>query len=482
MTEALLDAHQTSARPLAPALPVPAARSRRAPVDRRLLLDCTAVAAAVAVTRVVPPVGKTPSLFWPALFGLLVLLRLAIRRAYARRLRADTVDDLRLVAQATVTAGVVTAALQLALSPDEASAGWIAALAGYSAVYLAGGRAGLRFGGARGARRPEESRSVLIVGAGSVGCALAMRLPTLSNGALRPVGFLDDDPLVAADASMPVLGTCEDLEDVARRHGIGHVVLAFSSASAEELLGVVHRCDRLGLTVSYVPHLFEALTGRLTVEHLGGIAVVTREPIDPRGRKLQLKYGVERLIAVAVLVLLLPLLGLLALGVRLSVGRPVFFRQTRIGLDGRPFEMLKFRSMRDGGHRSTSATLDVAPGGIEGDDRRTPLGILLRRTSLDELPQLLNVVRGDMSLVGPRPERPEFVELFERSIYRYGDRHRVKVGMTGWAQVHGLRGKTSLSDRVEWDNYYISNWSLWLDLKVLLLTVLAVAHSPRHVE
>jgi len=120
--------------------------------------------------------------------------------------------------------------------------------------------------------------------------------------------------------------------------------------------------------------------------------------------------------------------------------------------------------------------------GVEGGDRRTSLGTFLRRASIDELPQLLNVLKGEMSLIGPRPERPEFVGLFEQSVYRYSDRHRVKSGITGWAQVHGLRGKTSLSDRVEWDNYYISNWSLWLDVKVLLLTVLAVAHSPRHVE
>jgi lipopolysaccharide/colanic/teichoic acid biosynthesis glycosyltransferase len=117
---------------------------------------------------------------------------------------------------------------------------------------------------------------------------------------------------------------------------------------------------------------------------------------------------------------------------------------------------------------------DTAPGGVEGTDRRTVMGRLMRRLSIDELPQLFNVLRGEMSIVGPRPERPEFVELFERRVDRYEDRHRVKSGITGWAQVHGLRGKTSLSDRIEWDNYYIENWSLWLDLKILLMTVSAV--------
>jgi Bacterial sugar transferase len=138
--------------------------------------------------------------------------------------------------------------------------------------------------------------------------------------------------------------------------------------------------------------------------------------------------------------------------------------------------MLKFRSMHAVVEPVVLPDLphDTAPGGVEGDDRRTRFGTFLRRTSLDELPQLLNVLNGDMSLIGPRPERPDFVELFERKVHRYRDRHRVKSGITGWAQVNGLRGKTSLNDRVEWENYYIENWSLWLDVKILLMTIWAI--------
>jgi lipopolysaccharide/colanic/teichoic acid biosynthesis glycosyltransferase len=187
------------------------------------------------------------------------------------------------------------------------------------------------------------------------------------------------------------------------------------------------------------------------------------------------------------LILASPLFVIVGLATLLDSGRPIFFRQTRIGRDGRPFEMLKLRTMlpqRDGANVVEPEWLprDTAPGGVEGEDRRTRVGAFLRRTCIDELPQLINVARGEMSLIGPRPERPEYVEMFEESVYRYGDRHRVKAGITGWSQVNGLRGQTSLSDRVEWDNHYIENWSLWLDVKIALWTVLSVFRMYRTTE
>jgi len=155
-----------------------------------------------------------------------------------------------------------------------------------------------------------------------------------------------------------------------------------------------------------------------------------------------------------------------------SARGPVLFRQRRIGRDGRAFDLLKFRTMQQrpsgAGFRPRNG---CAPGGVEGQDRRTPIGRFLRSSSLDELPQLINVVRGEMSVVGPRPERPEFVERFSMEVAGYEKRHRVKSGITGWAQVNGLRGQTSIADRVEWDNYYIQNWSLRLDLRIIALTV-----------
>jgi lipopolysaccharide/colanic/teichoic acid biosynthesis glycosyltransferase len=207
--------------------------------------------------------------------------------------------------------------------------------------------------------------------------------------------------------------------------------------------------------------------------------------INPRGLQFAIKHALDRVLALLFLGLLSPLIIGSALAVRLDSRGPMLFRQRRVGRDGKAFDLFKFRSMRaqpgraadadeDGGSLEFLLGVDTAPGGVEGDDRRTSVGRLLRRTSLDELPQLFNVLKGDMSLIGPRPERPEFVEMFMNDIVRYGDRHRVKSGITGWAQVHGLRGQTSLAERVEWDNYYIAHWSLGLDAKILALTMAAV--------
>jgi exopolysaccharide biosynthesis polyprenyl glycosylphosphotransferase len=242
----------------------------------------------------------------------------------------------------------------------------------------------------------------------------------------------------------------------------------------------VRRCDELGLEVSLVPRLFESINVRAEIEHIGGMPLFRLRTVRPKGWQFAVKHALDRVAAAVLILLLTPLLAISIVAVKLSSRGPVFFRQRRVGRDGRPFDLLKFRSMRmPGDARNTErVTLllpeDTAPGGVEGADRRTAVGRLMRRLSIDELPQLFNVLRGDMSIVGPRPERPEFVELFERRVQRYEDRHRVKSGITGWAQVHGLRGKTSLSDRIEWDNYYIENWSLKLDLKILLMTISAV--------
>jgi lipopolysaccharide/colanic/teichoic acid biosynthesis glycosyltransferase len=205
------------------------------------------------------------------------------------------------------------------------------------------------------------------------------------------------------------------------------------------------------------------------------VPLLTLHTVDPKGWQFAVKHALDRSAALLGLLVMSPVLAVIAVAVKLTSSGPVLFHQQRVGRDGRTFDVLKFRTMIEAPVPSSFQVGDgLAPGGVEGLDRRTPLGRALRDLSLDELPQLLNVLRGDMSLVGPRPERPEYVVRFARDVARYEDRHRVKSGITGWAQVHGYRGQTSIADRVEWDNYYIQNWSIWLDLRIIFMTIAEV--------
>ena len=435
-------------------------------------------AAALAAQLGAPDAGIVPtSPAWFVVYGALVLLLLQRRGLYSWRLKVSALDDVRAIVTATVLAAMSVLTLRILLPGDvDDLASQSLRLVAFSLVYLAAGRVALDWAQAKERRHGVLTKPTLIVGAGRVGQLAANRLLAHPELGLKPVGFIDKEPLDEARLPVPVLGASWDLERLIEQHGIEHVVVTFSTAPSEVLVREVERCEQLGVGVSLVPRLFERVTERLTVEHIGGLPLLSARRADPKSWQFAVKYTVDRMVAGAVLLIGLPVFLLLALGTWISVGRPIFFRQPRFGRDGREFEMLKFRSMRASAEPVEIPDLppDTAPGGVEGDDRRTPFGTFLRRTSLDELPQLVNVLKGDMSLIGPRPERPDFVRLFERNVHRYNDRHRVKSGITGWAQVHGLRGKTSLSDRVEWDNYYIENWSLWLDVKILLMTVWAV--------
>jgi exopolysaccharide biosynthesis polyprenyl glycosylphosphotransferase len=414
---------------------------------------------------------------WLVAYGALVVLFLHVRGMYTWHLRLSMLDNARRVVSATVLAAMTVVSLRIFLPGDvhDLAAQSLRLLA-FSAVYLAAGRVAFDWALLKARQHGEVARPTLIVGAGRVGALTARRLLEHPEFGLRPIGFVDKEPLDDAALPVPVLGASWDLERLIEQHDVEHVVITFSTAPSEVLLRTAERCEQLGIGMSLVPRLFERVTERLSVVHIGGLPLLSVRRPDPKGLQFALKYAADRVVAGALLVLALPLFLLLALGTLVSVGRPIFFRQLRLGRDGHEFEMLKFRSMRAASRPVAVPDLpaDTAPGGVEGDDRRTPFGTFLRRTSLDELPQLLNVLKGEMSIVGPRPERPDFARMFERNVYRYVDRHRVKSGITGWSQVNGLRGKTSLSDRVEWDNYYIENWSLWLDVKILLMTLWAV--------
>ncbi len=450
-----------------------------------LALVAAPLAALAAAPDDIGSDGRT--LLW--LLGPLILALMALWGLYASRTQPKMMDAVGKIIAATSLATIILIAGEAFVEPAAQPAALLARGWLYGTLFLIGTRLLLAWAQGRGRAAGLVFTPTLIIGAGVVSSHVEMRLTTQPRLGLRPVGYLDADPPpqeMVPERSAPVLGTPDDLERVVRETGARHVVFGFLSGPDHEVLPLMRRCEALGLQVSFVPRFFESVNVHLALEHLGGLPLFGLRPIDPKGWQFAIKHVFDRVLAAVLLVLLSPLLAALALATRLSSPGPVLFRQRRVGRDGHGFDMLKYRSMRlapaapaqtemaTAGGNLVSLPSDVAPGGVEGDDRRTWIGTLMRSTSLDELPQLINVVRGDMSLVGPRPERPEFVELFGSRIDRYEDRHRVKSGVTGWAQVHGLRGKTSLRDRVEWDNYYIENWSLGLDFKILVMTVAAI--------
>jgi exopolysaccharide biosynthesis polyprenyl glycosylphosphotransferase len=459
---------------------------RRSWLQVSLATDAAMFAAAVVLVHVDYRGSAPMSLRWALVLGLLTLGTLYRQGLYRPPLQIRILDTTGAIVTATGVAAAVTISLGVILTDSVTIAEQSVHLWVLTAALLTAGRAVFAVNERQGRRAGTDGSPTLIVGAGRVGQLLAKRLVENREFGLKPVGFLDRDPLQGDTDSLdlPVLGASWDFDQIVEEHDVEHVVFTFSTAPTEVFLSLLNRCQELGLRTSHVPRLYEKVTTEASVDCLGGLPLVTSHARDPKGWQFKTKYALDRLAAMLVIAAAAPLFAVLAVAVWISLGRPIFYRQERVGRDGKRFAMLKFRSMRPAAENEDeplSLSDDTAPGGVEGADRRTRVGALMRHLSLDELPQLANVVKGEMSFIGPRPERPEFVEVFEGNVHRYSERHRAKSGITGWAQVHGLRGKTSIADRVEWDNYYIENWSLWLDIKIMLLTLIAVLR-PGEVE
>ncbi len=305
----------------------------------------------------------------------------------------------------------------------------------------------------------------LIVGAERGARRLAATLHRVNWLGIKNVGFVEEraHPL---SADLDVLGGFADLPELIRKYQIGHVFIALPLNRYDDARRVFAILSQSMVEVRLVPDVPNLSGLTLTTTNLDGLPLVGLRESPHFGLNLVFKRLMDVALSLVGLILLSPLLALIAVLVKLSSRGPVFYRQERCGLNGRPFHMLKFRSMPVDSEKASGAVWAK-----KGDRRATPLGAFLRKTSLDELPQLWNVLMGDMSLVGPRPERPVFIQQFRRTIPNYMARHCVKAGITGWAQVHGWRGNTSLRKRIQYDLYYITHWTPWLDLRILWLTI-----------
>jgi len=305
----------------------------------------------------------------------------------------------------------------------------------------------------------------VVVGAGRTGRLVVETIRNNQWTGLDAVGFVDDR-VKKPPTQCPLLGSVDDIEQIVARHDVDHVFVALPLSRYGELPRVYDALSNVLVEVQLVPDLPNLAGMKLRMLEIDNVGFLSLRQNPHAGWARWAKRATDLVVGTAALVLAAPLMAALAAAIKLGSPGPVFYRQTRTGLGGRPFSMLKFRTM------AVDAEASTGPVWAAPDDRRcTRLGRLMRRWSLDELPQLLNVLAGDMSLVGPRPERGVFVEKFRRQIPGYQQRHRVKSGMTGWAQVQGWRGNTSLRHRLSCDLYYIANWSLLLDLKILLMTL-----------
>lgn len=401
------------------------------------------------------------------LMGALLVLNMALWRLYRARLTVSALNDLPVILAATLTAAAITCLVGAALGGpplDELRYGAV------TVAFVVVGRIGaywlIRH------RRIQRHNQVptVIVGTGPLAQLLGNAVVADRRYGCDLMGFVDEQNAVGREnprLPAPVLCALQDLQPGRiGSHNPGRLLVAFPAMKGQDLVDIVRTLDRSGTEVYVVPRLFEMTAVTRQAEEIEGIPLQRLRRTPFRSTSWLLKRPFDVLLSGAALLLLSPLLAVIAVVNHFKDGPDILFRQTRIGLDGQEFQVLKFRSMKPANEHESATNWNIA-----NDNRLTPWGKFLRKSSLDELPQLWNILRGDMSFVGPRPERPHFVQAFGAEYLRYDARHRVPCGLTGWAQVNGLRGDTSIEDRVRYDNYYIQNWSLWLDIKIMLRTL-----------
>ncbi|MGX7829140.1 exopolysaccharide biosynthesis polyprenyl glycosylphosphotransferase [Actinokineospora sp. 24-640] len=447
-------------RHAAPAVAVSAVEDALARINGvSVLLTATDIAIGLAAVRL----GGFP-LLWSAVFVTTLLGVRAAARLYRRRLWLSWLAELpRSLGATAVAFGLITMTLLVA-GADSVLAPAQRALLVFTVASETARLLVFAFGRWARRRLGRCERSI-VVGAGSVGVCLVDAMLDHPEFGLRPLGFVDPTPH-PQPASLPVGLIEDDLASAIKRLRVGIVVLAFSHAPDALVASAAVTAHRTGCTTMIVPRMHELYQDGPDIDRIRSFPLVRLRNTPTMRPSWRLKLVIDRVVALLALLALAPVIAVGALAVLLESGRPVFFRQLRVGMDGRTFHLYKLRSLRPGGVNDEQTCWSVA-----ADPRVGRVGRFLRRTSLDELPQLWNIVRGDMSFVGPRPERPGFVREFSATHELYWARHRVPTGLTGLAQVHGLRGDTSIADRARYDNYYIANWSLWLDLRILLLTI-----------
>jgi exopolysaccharide biosynthesis polyprenyl glycosylphosphotransferase len=399
-----------------------------------------------------------------------LLMIFFIARLYHQRRAASRIDTAYTVAASVsvgtiMTSGVITIFLKGTEIPADYPRQMVFYVWIFSIISVIAGRELHRVFTNRARESGLARDRVLVVGSGEVARTIVQQIKQNPQLGYTIAGTVDGEEAVPV-AGVPVIGHKAELPHLIDAYYIDEVIIALPDAPHRELVQLISWCQRGRVSIKIYPDVFAYMAGGMSVDELGGMPLLSVRDVALRGWKLSLKRGLDFIGSAIGLIILSPAMLLTAILIKLESPGPAFFCQERAGLDGRPFPMIKFRSMRGDAEQN-------GPGWTtKGDPRVTRMGRWIRATNWDEIPNLINVLLGQMSLVGPRPEQPYFVSKFRENIPRYMERHREKSGMTGWAQVNGLRGDTSIEERTKYDLWYVENWSMWLDIKIILREII----------
>jgi len=417
------------------------------------------------------PLRATPGFrgYLLALPWLLILsaISYSVCKLYVPRREGTFISEIFAIIQGTVLTLVLLVAASFAVKFN-----WSRAVAGLfvilNVLFLAIERGSARSLLRKARRHGLNLRYVLIVGGGKLGQRLYERIEKNPWTGFKVIGFLDDNPSRRRKGvcGLPVLGSVSDVAEVIREHNVDQLFIALPFEQQARLKEILDLISDETVDVRIVPDVFSFVTLNPQIADFDGLPILSLRESPLHGWNKILKRAFDIVFSLAALLVFLPVMAVIYVLIKIFTPGPALYKQKRMGMDGRIFDIYKFRTMKVDAERETGpvwATKD--------DPRRTPLGKFLRRYNLDELPQFFNVLLGHMSVVGPRPERPELIEKFKKSIPKYMLRHKTKAGITGWAQVNGWRGDTSLEKRIQYDLYYIENWSLWFDLQIIFRTI-----------
>ncbi len=416
---------------------------------------------------------------WRAYIGLAVMesvlfpIVFAFRGQYRFKRGVSRIDEFQKVFTSVSIGTVLTWAISAFFFPDFDFSRALMAIAWAAAVLLiwAGRLLQYWLRSILLERGAMDSR-VLLVGTGELGRAILQKIQQSPSLGYRAAGFISPDYCPGSEPiqGVPIVGGIEDVEPLVSQREIGEVIIAEPGLPHQRIIDIIAACEKGRVNVKAFPDVFQLISSEVSIGDLNGMPMVSIRDAGLRGWNLAIKRVVDVIVATLMLILFSPIMLLVAVLTKLgSPKSPVFYVQERVGLDNKPFRVIKFRSMMPDAEEETGPVWAT-----KGDPRATRLGAFIRRFSLDELPQFINVLVGEMSVVGPRPERPYFVEQFSKKVPRYLERHREKAGLTGWAQVNGLRGNVSIEERTAYDLWYVENWTLLLDLRIMLRTLVAI--------